>query len=610
MDYPLSPVGASFRNDNKVEFTVWAPLKDKMHVVIQNPSTQIVPMDKDDFGYWRATVSDLQPYSRYFFRINEDKELPDPASRYQPDGVHGPSAIVPERFGWTDEGWKGLQMADMVIYELHVGTFTSTSDFDGIIGKLPYLKTLGINTIELMPVAQFPGSRNWGYDGVFPFAVQNSYGGPAGLKKLVNAAHREDIAVLLDVVYNHQGPEGNYLGEFAPYFSDKYKTFWGSAINFDDAFCDGVRNFYLENALMWLDEFHIDGLRLDAVHAIWDFSATHFIEVLSKRVRQLELNTNRHKVLIAEFDLNNPRYIKPASSGGYGMDGQWIDEFHHALHSVVTKETNGYYEDFGTTKHLEKAIKDSYVYTGQYSVHRKKFFGRPADEISYSQFVVFAQNHDQVGNRMLGDRLSTQVDLERLKLAAAAVLLAPQVPMLFMGEEYGETRPFQYFISHTDEKLVEMVREGRRKEFAYFKWEGEVPDPQDEKTFNSCILSFDTEATNDRTALFNFYKYLIKFRRERSAMKSVSRDSVVVHESGHDDVIVVERTGNHDRILIVLNVSDASVKWEAPREGKKIFDSAADEWLGPGEKTPAIITQRSVVTLQPTSVIVLELQTP
>ena len=599
-----SLIGAILKNDT-CSFTVWAPLKKKVELFFpENESRH--RMNKNDFGYWSVDVSDVGPGTPYFFILDGEKKLPDPASRGQSDGVHGPSRVIETGFSWSDDAWKGIPLGDMVIYELHVGTFTSSSDFKGVISKLPYLQDLGVNTIELMPLSQFPGGRNWGYDGVYPFAVQSTYGGARGLKELVNAAHQKGIAIVLDVVYNHQGPEGNYLGEYAPYFTDRYNTGWGQAINYDDAWCDGVRNFYWQNALMWLDEFRLDGLRLDAVHAIWDFSANHFIEELTRRVRSLEKASGRKKVLIAEFDLNNPRYIQPFSKGGYGLDGQWIDEYHHALHSLVTGEVDGYYEDFGKMDHLVRSLKDSYVYTGQYSVHRKKLFGKQAEGTGLDQFVVFAQNHDQVGNRMLGDRLSTLVSLEAQKLAAAAYLLSPYVPMLFMGEEYGETNPFQYFISHTDDKLVELVREGRKKEFSYFKWEGEVPDPQSEETFRQCMLSWNVESDKEARALFLYYRHLIKFRQTRPAMRSRERESLqVVFFS--DDVVAFRRNAADDFILVVMNFSKKKTSYTLPQQHKfkKIFDSASQEWGGPAKDLPSS-EQAESVQLYPHSVLILE----
>jgi maltooligosyltrehalose trehalohydrolase len=500
-------------------------------------------------------------------------------------------------------------MKDMILYEIHVGTFSPEGTFDGVIAKLDYLQELGITALELMPVSQFPGDRNWGYDGVYPFAVQYSYGGPMGLKKLVDEAHQRRIAVILDVVYNHHGPEGNYLEAFGPYLTKKYHTGWGDAINFDDAWCDGVRNFYWQNAITWLEEFHIDGLRLDAVHAIWDSGAQHFIEVLSKRVKALEQKTGHKKVLIAEVDLNNPRYINPRSRGGYGLDGQWSDEFHHALHALVTGEMNGYYEDFGSIKDLLKSLKDSYVYTGQYSRHRKKNFGTLPEGNPYYQFVTFAQNHDQVGNRMLGDRLTASLPFETLKLVAAMVLLSPHVPLLFMGEEYGEKNPFQYFVSHTDEKLIGLVREGRKKEFSHFKWTGEVPDPQDPQTFAASKLSWTHQEAPNKL-LFELYKYLIAFRKERIAMQGYERHHVVIFDLPGRNLIAMERRYESDALLILFNFDHKPTSFLYPglTSSMKIFDSSSTPFvLNDCPPAPSLVSDAGTVVINPQSAVIFEL---
>jgi len=608
MSYVYPKVGAFFNDEtNETKFTVWAPLKKNIEIVIDGQPP--LAMQRDEFGFCSVTHHQARPGSHYYYKIDADKLLPDPASRHQPDGVHKASAVVDNTFPWTDHSWKGVPLANMVIYELHVGTFTKQGTFDGVVSKLDYLKDLGINAIELMPLAQFPGTRNWGYDGVFPFAVQHSYGGVAGLKNLVNEAHKRGIAVILDVVYNHQGPEGNYFNEYGPYFSDKYKTFWGSAINYDNAYCDGVRHFYWQNALMWLEEFRIDGLRMDAVHAIWDFSASHFIQDLVQQVKDIQEQTGREKVLIAEIDLNNPRYITAPAKGGYGMDGQWIDEFHHALHALITKEVDGYYEDFGSVHDLAKALKYSYVYTGEYSVHRKKQFGVLPKDNPYSQFVVFAQNHDQVGNRMLGDRLSTQLSLEALKLVAATILLAPQVPMLFMGEEYGEKNPFQYFISHTDTALVEAVRKGRKEEFDYFKWEGEVPDPQSEETFQQCILSWRIDNNSMNGKLLNLYKHLIQLRKTHPAFQGRTSQSINVYDPGETKIISFDRTHKASNVLVVLNFDESVLPFTLPGNATaltKIFDSSALEWGGPGELTESSASSMKTILLHPHSAIVFQ----
>lgn len=598
--------GAALQPGGTCKFSVWAPFRKQMTLSVLQPQQATYVMERDDHGYWHVEVDNVQAGTRYKYIPDHESPLPDPASRSQPEGVHGPSEVIDTSFEWTDHSWEGLDLKELIIYEIHTGTFSPTHDFQGIIDKLAYLRSLGITAIEIMPVSQFPGSRNWGYDGVYPFAVQHSYGGVNGLKALVNAAHQYGIAVILDVVYNHLGPEGNYFSQYGPWFTDKYKTPWGPAINFDDAWCDPVRGFYIQNALMWLDEFHIDGLRMDAVHAIWDCSAQHFTAELSERVDELQATLDKKKFLIAELDLNSPRYITPRGEGGYGMHAQWIDEFHHALHSLLTGEVNGYYADFGGLAPMAKSFRDSYVYTGEYSVVRKRNFGvRPEND--YHQFIVFAQNHDQIGNRMLGDRLSTQISFEAQKLAAAVLLLSPHVPMLFMGEEYGETRPFQFFTSHSDKDLIAAVTNGRREEFASFAWEGEVPDPQSEETFNNSTLSWETRS-DQTAALTELYRFLIAFRRTRQAMLNTARDSVKVYTpSTH--LLVAERSGKEDRLLILFNFSEHAIQYMHNEDDtlEKKFDSAAAIWNGPGSEAPDQVTSPAAISLQPHSAIVYEL---
>jgi maltooligosyltrehalose trehalohydrolase len=439
VNHPLIPIGACYASDF-TEFIVWAPSRRRVELVAESSHA----MERDQWGYWRVRVP-VQTGSRYTYRLDGEVDCPDPASLSQPEGVHGPSAVVDlNAWGWQDEGWTGIPLANMILYELHVGTFTASHDFDGVASRLDYLSGLGINAIELMPLAQFPGTRNWGYDGVYPFAVQHSYGGADGFRRLVDAAHQRGIAVVVDAVYNHFGPEGNYLAHYGPYFTDHYRTPWGSAVNFDDAWSDGVRNFFLQNARMWLEDYRVDALRLDAVHAIKDLSAIPFVRQLKELATEIEVRTGRRKLLIAELDLNDPRYIHPPAKGGYGLDGQWVDEFHHALRTLLTGDKSAYYEDFGEIGQLEKAFRDTYVYDGVYSRYRKRTYGGHADGCAYEQFVVFAQNHDQVGNRACGDRLTEHLTTAQLKLAAATVLLSPYVPLLFMGEEYGERNPFLF----------------------------------------------------------------------------------------------------------------------------------------------------------------------
>ena len=447
---------------------------------------------------------------------------------------------------------------------------------------MDYLKNLGINTIELMPVSQFPGKRNWGYDGVFPFAVQNSYGGADELKNLVNEAHSKGVAVILDVVYNHLGPEGNYLAHFAPYFTDKYKTFWGESINLDDAWSDGVKDYFTRNAEMWLEEFHIDGLRLDAVHAFKDYGANHFVKTLKESAETVAERTGAIKLLIAETDLNDTRYIQDPLYGGYGLDGQWTDEFHHALHALLTGESAGYYEDFGSTDQLVKAFTNAFVYDGNYSVHRKRKFGSDARLFNCGRFVVFDQNHDQTGNRPKGDRLSTLIPYEALKLAAATVLLSPYVPMLFMGEEYGEKNPFLFFTDHTSPALQESIRKSRKEEFAYFKHADEFPDPAAEESFLRSVLTWDYRDPKS-DALLRWYQYLISFRKERKAMQGKERISITAY-SPADKLILLERKFEQDHVVIVLNYANASRYIPSGFEKRlvRIQNSNEIQWAGSG----------------------------
>jgi maltooligosyltrehalose trehalohydrolase len=409
-----------------------------------------------------------------------------------------------------------------VIYELHVGTFTPEGTFDAVIPRLAALRELGITSIELMPVAQFPGERNWGYDGVELYAPQNSYGGPDALKRLVNAAHAVGLAVLLDVVYNHVGPEGNYLSEYAPYFTDVYRTPWGSAVNYDGADSDEVRRFIIENACYWVADFHMDALRLDAIHGIFDFQARHILAELTARVHALAKELGRMVQVIAESDLNDPRLLRSVERGGFAMDAQWSDDFHHAVHVALTGESGGYYEGFarhGGVTAVADALERRFVFEGQYAPHRRRRHGAPAIDVSADHFIISVQNHDQVGNRATGDRLSTLVQPDALKLAAALLLLAPYVPMLFMGEEYGELAPFLYFVSHTDPDLVEAVRAGRRREFASFGWTGEVPDPQSEETFARSRIHFELGNEGGHAKLRALYRELLAIRREEPALR-------------------------------------------------------------------------------------------
>jgi maltooligosyltrehalose trehalohydrolase len=513
-------VGARYLGHGACEFRVWAPscFSVELHFLQDN---RVIAMAQQSEGYFIATQG-IDPGKSYYYRLNGATDRPDPASRAQPEGVHGPSMVVdPTGYEWNDREWRGLPLLDFIVYELHVGTFSKTGTFDGVLGYLRYLRDeVGITALELMPVGQFPGSRNWGYDGTYLFSPQWSYGGPDGLKRLVDACHAEGLAVILDVVYNHLGPEGNYLKDFGPYFTDRYRTPWGDAINYDGPNSDPVRHFVISNALYWITEYHIDALRLDAVHGIYDFGAHHILQELSTAVHWQAEQLGRKVYLIAETDLNDTRIISSSSRGGYGIDAQWNDDFHHALHVEVTGEHQGYYEDFDGLTHVGKALQSGYVYTGQHSRFRHRKHGNDSVQCSPCQFMIFAQNHDQIGNRARGDRLSTLTSLGALRAVAATVLLAPQIPMLFMGEEYAETAPFQYFTDHGEPTLAEAVKLGRQREFAPFGWsESDIPDPQALTTFKSSRIDLD-HRTEQQSEMLQWVASLIDLRKRLPALAS------------------------------------------------------------------------------------------
>ncbi|MCJ7596971.1 MAG: malto-oligosyltrehalose trehalohydrolase [Desulfobacterales bacterium] len=603
-------LGACYAGGGRCRFRVWAPLAERVEVHLLSPPERVVPLQRDAKGYYQALLEEIDPGTQYLYRLNGEKERSDPASRYQPQGIHGPSQVVDPHFAWTDRSWVGRPLRDYVLYEIHVGTYTPQGSFEAIIPHLDRLQELGITALELMPVAQFPGGRNWGYDGVYPFAVQNTYGGPEGLKNLVNACHQKGLAVVLDVVYNHLGPEGNYLWDFGPYFTDRYKTPWGACLNFDGPHNDEVRRFFIENALYWVTECHVDALRLDAVHAILDFSAKPFLEELAQVVHEEAERLGRPVLIIPESALNDTRLIHPAELGGFGHDAQWNDDFHHALHSLLTGERSGYYQDFGQFRHLVKAFGDGYVYDGQYSAFRRRRHGRSSRDIPAHRFVVFAQNHDQVGNRMRGERLSSLVSFEALKLAAGAVILSPFVPLLFMGEEYGETAPFPYFVSHSDPGLVEAVRKGRKAEFASFGWRKEPPDPQDEGTFLSARLDHDLRLEGNHQVLFDFNKELLRMRREISPFTRMDKRAMEITALEKDEVLFLRRWSEAEEAALVLHFGQRPRTVTLPLPGgewTKELDSSDDRWGGPGSRVPDDITSdgEATLTLQPQTIGIL-----
>jgi maltooligosyltrehalose trehalohydrolase len=578
-------LGAKYLGDGQCEFVVWAPLVSEVELYIVSPRVLTAPLEEDGQGYHQAIIDGIEPGSEYFYRLNGQKERPDPASRFQTQGVHGPSQVVDSHFPWEDQGWAGLPLPEYIIYELHVGTFTPEGTFSAIIPHLDELRDLGITAVEIMPIAQFPRNRNWGYDGVYPFAVQNSYGGPEGLKQLVSTCHQKGLAIILDVVYNHLGPEGNYFAEFGPYFTDRYKTPWGAALNFDGPYSDEVRRFFIENAIYWINDFHIDALRLDALHAILDISACPFIEELADSFHERAKQLKWQAYLIGESSANDARLIKPKESGGYGLDAQWNDDFHHSLHVLLTGEQSGYYQDFGQLQHLVTAFREGFVYSGQYSPYRQRRHGVSSRDIPAHRFVVFAQNHDQVGNHARSERLSQLVSFEALKLAAGIALLSPFIPLIFMGEEYGETAPFPYFVSHSEPELIEAVRKGRREEFAAFQWQGELPDPQDEITFMQAKLNHELKSQGHHHILLEFYKKLIRLRKEVPALAHLSKDTLEIKGDEENKTIFLHRWKGNDETIALFNFSDSSLSISLPiPEGswRKRLDSAEERWQGSG----------------------------
>lgn len=560
----MKQVGAILDKNNDCRFTVFAPLKTKVQLHLVDPVDQVIDMVKDDEGYHSVLVNGLNAGARYFFALHDGEEFPDPASFYQPEGVHGPSAVVDHHgYTWNDDEWTPPDFSTLIFYELHVGTFTDEGTFDAIIPRLDALRSTGINALEIMPVNQFPGQRNWGYDGVYPFAVQDSYGGPDALKRLVDACHSKGIAVFLDVVYNHIGPEGNYFGQYGPYFTDTYKTPWGNAINFDGEWSDGVRDLFAANGLYWLEQYHIDGLRCDAIHMVYDNGAVHFWEYFNRNVKQLEQRIGRSFYMVAESDLNSPRVVRSQEAGGYGFEAQWLDDFHHALYTMLDEKGKTRYEDYGTPEQLAKAYTDGFVLSGEWVKYRKKKFGVSSAGISGQHFIVFNQNHDQVGNRVKGERLSMLVDFERLKLAAAAVLLSPYVPMLFMGEEYGELSPFYYFVAHSDEELISAVRKGRKEEFAGFGFDVDPPDPQSIETFNDCKLKWQSRDAGLHKVLLDWHTTLIAFRRAHAALMNLDKRDLTVEITGGNAMIMHRRDGNNqEHIICCFNFSEFDVVHE------------------------------------------------
>jgi maltooligosyltrehalose trehalohydrolase len=539
------------------KFSVWAPNAQRVTLRVDGADAA---MEHGHRGVWQAEVENAGHGSEYGFLLDDDPRVyPDSRSGWQPNGVHGLSRVYDAgRFPWTDGKWHPRPLRDAVMYELHVGTFTPEGTFDAVLGKLPYLKKLGVNYIELMPVNSFGGERGWGYDGVQLYAPHRAYGGPEGLQNLVNTCHQEGMAVLLDVVYNHLGPTGNYAPHFGPYVTQKYRNSWGVAMNLDEAGSHEVRNFLIDNALHWLRDYHLDGLRLDAVQTLVDISAHHFLEELSTEVHNLGAEMDRNFFLIAESDLNDPRLVVPVRQGGMGLDAQWIDDFHHALWSVLTGERHGYYRDFGSFSHIAKTLKSAYVYDGQFSEFRDRRHGRPIKPwlekgLNGNKFIAYIHNHDQVGNRTVSERIRQVAGFNKAKIAAAVVILSPFVPLFFQGEEFATSHPFQFFTEYDDAKLVADMNEGRRKEHALpgMKWE-DIPDPQDLKSFEVSKLPWQEIDQGEHAEMLDWYSRLVKLRGAREELRDGNLEKLEVRYSEEARWLVVQRQST----VLLCNVSD------------------------------------------------------
>ncbi len=609
--------GSTYRRGTGTAFRVWAPLKQTVELRIVSPGEKIFPMEMDESGYWAVTVAEAEPGWEYFYRLEGTTDRPDPASRLQQRGVHGPSTLVDlSLFEPDDPRYTPVPFPDHVIYELHVGAFTADGTLQAAAGRLDYLAELGVTAVELMPLAHFPGNRNWGYDGVYPYAVHTAYGGPAGLAGFVAEAHRRGIAVILDVVYNHLGPEGNYLSDFGPYLSAQYETPWGKALNFDGPYSDEVRRFFLENMRQWFEVFHIDGLRLDAVHAMLDTSANPILAEMSELAEGISLRTGKNRFLIAESLMNDSRVIRSRSEGGLGMTAEWLDDLHHALHARVTGERSGYYADFGDSEMVEASLSQAYALSRRYSRYWRRTFGNSALDCAPEQFVSYIQNHDQIGNRADGARIASLVSFEAQKMLAAVILLGPFVPMLFMGEEYGETAPFEYFVSHSDPDLVTAVREGRLTMFGDSHGGHAPADPQAPPTYAASCIRPEEADSQQQKALLKLYRQLISLRRD---LRSRERDDPIpqgfrpgLHSAysveRNDDIIAVSTRTRAGLIIILINLGehDATAEFASGHLSFHcLLDTSAVDWAGPGQANPPYISGETAIRVRAQSVILL-----
>lgn len=596
----MKKMGANIldKANSRVEFRVFAYNKEKVSLLLQYRDTKkAIPMQQEEEHIYSTVLEGLGLDLLYKFRIENEGDLPDPYSNFQPQNIHGFSQVIDHQsYSWNDLNWHGRDLEKLIIYELHVGTFTPEGTFQAAARKLDYLLELGVNTIELMPVVQTPGRWNWGYDGSNLFSVNANYGSPDDLKAFIDTCHQKDTAVILDAVYNHFGPEGNYLPSYGPYFTYKYDTPWGAAVNYDDQFCEFTRAMVLENVRFWLEDYHIDGLRLDAVHAIRDESGRHILQDISDTKRQIAAKSRRKIVLIAETDENDVKLINPPQKGGYGIDAQWMDDFHHIIHSVLTGEKDGYYIDYGHLEALEKVFKN-YLFTGEYSVFRQKDRGTDAGENPGRQFVVSMQNHDQVGNRAGGERLTALVDFPFLKAAAGLLFFSPYIPLIFMGEEYGEKKPFLFFTDYLDSELQSAVTEGRKEEFRSFNWDN-FPDPQNEETFYRSKLTPRQEWKNENEQIFHYYRDLINLRKSHPAISSPDKEKTEVKVDREKRTVEVIRWNAHTKLTALFNLGENDLPLHVPSGSRQIFNSEWQKYGGNMEKEGNILYRGNMVILE------------
>ncbi|WP_029896325.1 malto-oligosyltrehalose trehalohydrolase [Desulfohalovibrio reitneri] len=589
------PFGPAKEADGRWTFRVWAPRVKNCRLILrrEGQAEWTGPMEGGGDGWFRLTA-EAQPGDEYAFAPGRLDERPDPASHRQPGGVHGPSALVDhEAFAWTETGFVPPPLEEWVFYELHAGCFTQRGTLAAAAEKLDYLADLGITAVQLMPLSAFPGKRNWGYDGVQPFCVQETYGGPNGLKAFVDRAHELGLAVVLDMVHNHFGPEGCYVADFGPFFTSAYRTPWGKAVNLDGADSDEVRAYFIQTCLHFARHYHVDGFRLDAVHALHDhMRPAHFLADLSEAVHGYGREIGKPLRLIAETHANDPALTRPRSRGGRGLDSAYSDDLHHALHAIVTGERQGYYQDYGSLSRTALALERGFAFTGQHAGYYGRAHGAAGPDLPGTAHTVYLQTHDFVGNRLRGERLHSLVPAEAAKAATGLWLLSPFLPLFFMGQEWGEEKPFLYFVDHTDPGLLEAVRKGRRREFSRFKWHGEPPDPSALGTYLQCKLDWQAPAEMGYRCHLRFTRELLAARREHSALARLEPRHTRVTPFAPDGVLVMERGGDDgQKAVVVANLSDAAARFTAsrllpPGSWRKTLEAAEERFGGPGPSLP------------------------